>query len=139
MRRLLRATISLGGIAVLILSMAGQTMADKYDSLNFEGIERSVNAQALFSPGTFTNLNPQITQTAPIYIGDSKISRGGSFSISSFSGGAVSGGKRYTIPSPARVGITDAVPEPATLLLMATGLMGAAALLRKKRKGRNSL
>ena len=138
MRRLLRLTIVLGGVVLVMSSMAIRTRADRFNLKDGRvNAECGLRTGQLPTPLTLADLNPRMTQTvlSPTVEGDGSL--GTAFVISRFNPAERSGGtKRNIIPLASHTRLTAALPESTKLFLMGTGLVSIAAFMRKKAKAR---
>ena len=141
MPSVLRSTVILCGAAVVMNSMAIKSQGGRFNlkevGVNAECAQVAPSAEQLHSPLGLANSNLQITQTELSLANKNHSGPGATLGISNLNpGGETRGGNSDTIPPDSPLVPAAEVPEPTTLFLMGTGLVGIAMLLRRKLKPR---
>jgi hypothetical protein len=115
----------------------GDRLNLKEVGVNAECTQVTPSAEQLTSPLGLANSNLQITQTELSLANENHSGPGAALAISSLNtGGETRGGNSDPMPSASPFVSAAEVPEPTTLFLMGTGLVGIAMLLRRKLKPR---
>jgi len=135
---LLRSLIVAFGMAALLASTSARTSADSVTLRDrHPDISWMQSSPRVDFPPALSNLKTVEGQGVATVLAFGKASD--TFVANQVTPGqSATAGKKFTIPPASRVALVEAVPEPATLLLMASGLIGLAAFIRNKRKDRST-